>query len=138
MRSGFITETTGLKGNSITTAVMKKASQAMKINAEIFKVDLTFYQAKSRYLRNEQDIPREDRGDLDNLIKVVIDGIGPIIGYRKKWDKVNDKESSSNSDKPLDSRIVEIVAKKVNSGSEQEYVGVIIEGISNIRIFGIV
>ena len=76
-----------------------------------------------------QDIPREDRGDLDNLIKLVIDGIGHIIGYRQNWEKIDDEWVGSNSDKPMDSRIIEIVARKINSGSDKEYVGITIEGL---------
>ena len=129
MRSGFITDITGLSGSSITKAIKQKAIKSNKLDANLFKVVLTFYQAKSRYRNIDQDIPREDRGDLDNLIKLVIDGIGHIIGHRQKWEKINDKWVGSKSDKPLDSKIIEIVAKKINSGSEQEYVGIIIEGL---------
>lgn len=132
MRSGFITDITGLKGSQITKAIKQIAIKSNRLDANVFKVVLTFYQAKSRYRKWVDDdipreIPREDRGDLDNLIKLVIDGIGYIIGYRQKWEKINDNWVSSDSDKPLDSKIIEIVAKKVNSGSEKEYVGIIIE-----------
>ena len=129
MRSGFITDITGLSGSSITKAIKEKASESKKLDAALFKVVLTFYQAKLRYRNIDQDIPREDRGDLDNLIKLVIDGIGYIIGYRQNWEKINDKWVGSDSDKPMDSKIIEIVARKINSGSEKEYVGIIIEGL---------
>jgi len=129
MRSGFITDITGLKEKSITEAIKVKAGVSKKLDAKLFKVTLTFYQAKSRYKTIDQDIPRGDRGDLDNLIKLVIDGIGHIIGYRQSWEKINGKLVGSKSDNPLDSKIIEIVAKKINSGSEKEYVGIIIEGL---------
>ena len=129
MRSGFITDITGLSGSSITKAIKQKAIKSKKLDANLFKVVLTFYQEKSRYKNIDQDIPRGDRGDLDNLIKLVIDGIGYIIGYRQSWEKINDNWVGSDSDEPMDSKIIEIVAKKINSGSEKEYVGIIIEGL---------
>lgn len=129
MRSEFITDITGLSGSSIKKVIKEKASEYKKLDANLFKVMLTFYQAKLRYRNNDQNIPREDRGDLDNLTKLVIDGIGYIIGFRQNWEKINDNWVGSDSDKPMDSKIIEIVTKKINSGSEKAYVGIIIEGL---------
>ena len=52
---------------------------------------------------------------------LVFDGLGAIIGYRWDW------KNNCNSDKPSDSRILELYAKKVNSGSSSEMVSVEIE-----------
>jgi Holliday junction resolvase RusA-like endonuclease len=88
----------------------------------IYKVIATFYQKKSRWLMNDSSIPRQDWGiDLDNMLKPVFDGLGPIIGYRIDW------QGSKKNPGVLDSNIVEVYAKKVNSGSEKEFIGVEIE-----------
>jgi hypothetical protein len=47
--------------------------------------------------------------------------LGPIIGYRKDW--TGGKEHSG----VLDSNIVEVHAKKANSGSEKEFIGIEID-----------
>ena len=107
--------------------MLKKAREVGTLESDIFRVEITFYQAKSRYLVDRPEIPREDRGDLDNMVKQVLDGLGPIIGFRKKWKKRNDEWYGEDSDKPRDSAIIELVAKKVNSGSEKEFVGVVVE-----------
>ena len=60
-------------------------------------------------------------GNLDNLLKRVFDGLGPIIGYRKDW--TGKKEHSG----VLDANIVGVHAKKVNSGSDKEFLGVEVE-----------
>jgi len=98
----------------------------------IFRVTITFYQAKDRWKKENPQIPREDIGrDLDNLIKPVFDGLGPIVGYRKKWGK--DEETSEwkqvGKSTSADSRIVELSAKKVNSGTESEYLSIEVEKI---------
>ena len=85
----------------------------------IYKVTATFFQKKDRWLTNDPSIPRQDWGiDLENLLKPVFDGLGPIIGYRKDW--TGGKEHSG----VLDSNIVEVHAKKANSGSEKEFIGI--------------
>lgn len=98
----------------------------------IYKVIVTFYQKKGRWLGEDPSIPRQDWGiDLDNLLKPVFDGLGPIIGYRKDWS--GDKDHAG----VLDANIVEVYAKKVNSGSEKEFLGVEIELIhtSSIELY---
>jgi len=132
MRRGFIVPLTKeddneKSGDGITERVLVKAEEAGRLESDIYRVEITFFQAQSRYLANDRNIPREDRGDLDNLIKKVFDGLGPIIGYRKKWTNVDSKGVPEDSNKPRDSAIVELIAKKVNSGSESEFVGVVIE-----------
>lgn len=84
----------------------------------LYKVITTFYQKKDRWLHPE--IPKQDIGtDLDNLLKQVFDGLGPIIGYKKAF----------KGQKPgvLDSNIIEVYAKKVNSGSDKEFLGIEVE-----------
>lgn len=84
----------------------------------IYKVTATFYQKKGRWIQPE--IPREDWGiDLDNFLKPVFDGLGPIIGYKesKTGQKLEAKDSS----------IVEVSAKKLNSGSDKEFLGIELE-----------
>lgn len=86
----------------------------------LYKVTTTFYQKKSRWLQPEK--PKQDIGtDLDNLLKQVFDGLGPIIGYRKDW------TGKRKHGGVRDASIVEVHAKKVNSGSEKEFLGVEIE-----------
>ncbi|MFQ6073466.1 MAG: hypothetical protein ACE5KT_12315 [Methanosarcinales archaeon] len=84
----------------------------------LYKVITTFFQKKERWLLPE--VPRQDIGiDLDNLLKQVFDGLGPIIGYRHDY----------TGKKPgvLDSNIIEVYAKKVNSGSDKEFLGIEVE-----------
>lgn len=88
----------------------------------IYKVTAIFYQKKDRWLKNDSLIPRQDWGiDLDNLLKQVFDGLGPIIGYRKDWTGKNEHSGV------MDANIVEVYAKKVNSGSNKEFLSVEIE-----------
>ena len=95
-----------------------------------FKASITFFQSSKRYLKEDAKIPREDRGDLDNMVKNVFDGLGPIIGFRASWKKVNGVPIASPGTKPADSRIIELFAKKVNSGSSSEMVSVEIETLT--------
>jgi len=113
---------------------MKNKEEAIfKENEEaIFKVSITFYQATNRWKKENPQIPREDTGiDLDNLIKPVFDGLGPIIGYRKKWQKNKEtgKTQPVGTSSSADSRIVEVYAKKVNSGTKKEYLSIEVEKI---------
>jgi hypothetical protein len=88
----------------------------------IYRVTVTFYQKKDRWLNSDPSIPRQDWGiDLDNLLKPVFDGLGPIIGYRKDW--TGGREHSG----VLDSNIVEVLAKKTNSGSDKDFLGIEVE-----------
>ena len=135
----FIIDITNVSDREILRRVEEKARETVDSlggikNQEesIFKVTITFYQAKDRWKKENPQIPREDIGrDLDNLIKPIFDGLGPIIGYRKKWQK--DEETGRykqiGKSTAADSRIVEIYAKKVNSGTEKEYLSIEVEKI---------
>jgi len=114
--------------NDVKSIVEQKAKEAIGTlgtsgsDKAIYKVTATFYQKKDRWLKNDPSIPRQDWGiDLDNLLKPVFDGLGPIVGYRKDW--TGEKEHSG----VLDSNIVEVHAKKANSGSDREFLGIEIE-----------
>ena len=138
MRWGFIVDITGCKGKQIIQKVQGTATQvattmppAGSLNSKpSFKASITFFQSRERYLKEDAKTPREDRGDLDNMVKNVFDGLGPIIGFRTDWKKVNGVQVSSPSTKPAGSRIIELVAKKVNSGSSSEMVSVEIETLT--------
>ncbi len=118
----FIVEITDW--NKLKTIVEKEADGVVKELGQpdsekaLYKVTATFYQKKDRWLQPET--PRQDWGiDLDNLLKPVFDGLGPIIGYKKAF----------KGQKPgvLDSSIVEVSAKKLNSGSDREFLGIEVE-----------
>lgn len=135
MRWGFIVDITDCTGSQITKKVLDNAKEAITSIPPVdlddripsYKASIIFFQSSDRWLKEDPGTPREDRGDLDNLIKLVIDGLGPIIGFRKSWKKVNNKWVSKNSNKPADSRILNLYAKKINSGSISEMVSVEIE-----------
>jgi hypothetical protein len=61
-------------------------------------------------------VPREDKGiDLDNVVKKVIDGLAPIIGYRNTWEQgIRAGEKGAK-----DSSVVEIHAKKIKNAQSQ-------------------
>jgi len=137
----FILDITGAEADTkVREAVQQRAEEVVKpIQAPdkplVFRASITFYQASKRWRSDNAMIPREDIGrDLDNLIKAVFDGLGPIIGWRQKFEK-----DTTGKWRPVpgehrgarDSQIVEVVAKKVNSGSEQEYLSVEIEAVSS-------
>ena len=135
----FIIDITKVSDKEILKKVEGKAKDIVSAlgsirdqEESIFRVTITFYQAKDRWKKENPQIPREDIGrDLDNLIKPVFDGLGPIVGYRKKWRK--DEETSEwkqvGKSTSADSRIVELSAKKVNSGTESEYLSIEVEKI---------
>jgi len=101
------------------TEVVKKLGSPGPKNA-LYKVTVAFYQKTDRWLQH--DIPRQDQGiDLDNLLKKVFDGLDPIIGYRKSH------KGSREYSGVLDSSIIEVCAKKINSGSDKEFLGVEVE-----------
>jgi len=85
-----------------------------------------------RYAGNPQ-IPREDIGrDLDNLVKAAFDGLGPIVRWRQRYerDEVGKWHPVSGEHRGVrDAQIVEVVAKKVNSGSSQEFLSVEVENL---------
>lgn len=138
MRWGFIVDITGCKGNQITTKVRGTASKVASslssviknVDKPSFKASIIFFQSSERWLKEDVETPREDRGDLDNMIKYVFDGLGPIIGFRTSWKKVKGVLVGSPSKKPADSRIIELFAKKINSGSSSEMVSVEIETLT--------
>jgi len=127
----FIVDITGVSNAMISKIVEKEAKAIASLIGKpkepaIFRVIITFYQKLDRWLRENQMIPREDIGrDLDNLIKPVFDGLGPIIGYRKRWQG----GTVSSTYASRDSRIVEVIAKKVNSGSNKEFLSIQVENI---------
>ena len=88
--------------------------------------------ADMRYAGNPQ-IPREDIGrDLDNLVKAAFDGLGPIVRWRQRYerDEVGKWHPVSGEHRGVrDAQIVEVVAKKVNSGSSQEFLSVEVENL---------
>jgi len=88
----------------------------------VYSVKVIFYLGEHRWKKEfNRPIPREDWGlDLDNLIKQVFDGLGPIIGYRKNWS--NKKEHAG----AWDSAIVEVYAKKEKTEGP-EYVEIEVE-----------
>ena len=76
--------------SDVKTIVEDKAKEAIGnlgspgSDKAIYKVAVIFFQKKDRWLRNDPSIPRQDCGiDLDNLLKPVFDGLGPIIGYKR-------------------------------------------------------
>lgn len=134
----FIVDVTDVKqAHEIDEIVEREANKVVESIGEckkpnIFRVFITFYQRRDRWLSVNPQIPREDIGrDLDNLIKPVLDNLGPIIGYRKKWgrDKDSAKPKVKGHGKSADSSIVEVIAKKVNSGSDKEFLSIEVENI---------
>jgi len=114
--------------NKIKSEVETKAKEAVSSlgspNSEraVYKVTAIFYQKKDRWLKDDPLIPRQDWGiDLDNVLKQIFDGLGPIIGYRKAW--TGDKKYSG----VYDANIVEVYAKKLNSGSDKEFLSIEVE-----------
>ena len=76
----------------------------------VFSVKVRFnLSQEKRYLfdsSGKRVIPRADWGwDLDNAIKPVLNGLGPIIGYRRDWK--NQKPGSSR-----DSSVVKLIVEK--------------------------
>jgi len=130
-RWSFILNITGLKDSQVKERVEEAARSAINTIGKprpnaVFRLRVTFCQSKERWRKDNPLIPREDIGrDLDNLLKAVFDGLGPIIGYRMKWERGKPKGTRS----ARDSSIVEVLAHKVNSGSSEEYLYVEVEEI---------
>jgi Holliday junction resolvase RusA-like endonuclease len=135
MRVGFVLDVTGFSVTQIRDAVESEAENIKNhVNyvenpeEHLFKVKVTSYQKKDRW---KGDVPREDIGkDLDNVLKPIFDGLGPIIGYRKKYGKVDEGYAVVGTAGSADSKIVEVSAKKINSGTTNEYLSIEIEEIN--------
>lgn len=138
MRVGFVLNVTDYSDGQIKNAVELEAEKIKKHinyvkNPEeyLFGVKVTSYQKKDRWKKDVPHIPREDIGkDLDNVLKPIFDGLGPLIGYRTKWDKVEDGYAEAGTAGSADSKIVDVSAKKVNSGTENEYLSIELEIIN--------
>jgi len=139
MKWAFIIDITQTKRDrDVRDLVQQKAEEAAKTisppdKPSIFRALITFYQSRERWLKGSPSVPREDVGrDLDNLIKAVFDGLGPIVGWRQryeqdhagKWQAVPGQHRGVR-----DAQIVEVAAKKLNSGTNQEFLSVEIERI---------
>lgn len=99
-------------------SVRKRKIQKME---KIFKVEIYLTLSKKRY-RGSPPIPREDIGlDLDNVAKRVLDGLGPIIGYRQKW------KGEKEPRKARDASVVELVVKKICVPHGKETVDIRVE-----------
>lgn len=137
MRVGFVLDVTGFSATQIKDAVESEAKKIEKhINYvenpedHLFRVRVTSYQMKDRWKGDKPHIPREDIGkDLDNVLKPIFDGLGPIIGYRNKYGKVEGGYAVVGTAGSADSKIVEVSAKKINSGTNNEYLSIEIEVI---------
>ena len=137
MKWSFVIKITDdMKDKDIKNTVEKKAAEACRTVGEspkdaVYRVSVTFYQKKDRWRTDNPQIPREDVGrDLDNLIKPVFDGLGPIIGRRSKFkQKPNGKIEKIGEYSSRDSSIIEVMAKKLNSGSDEEYLSIEVEDI---------
>jgi len=112
--------------NKVRSIVEKEAKKVVRELGKpedgniLYKVTATFYQKRERWIQPER--PRQDIGaDLDNLLKRVFDGLGPIIGYRK------DYTGRRKHAGVRDSSIIEVYAKKVNSGSKREFLAIEVE-----------
>ncbi len=83
----------------------------------LYRVTLQWIQARARSATNDPHTFREDRGDLDNKIKAVFDGLGPIIGYRRRYTPRSPRAAA-------DSRIIQVEAKKSNGGLQTEFLAI--------------
>ena len=137
MKWSFVIEITDVSDNELSEKVKEKAEESADVigspQASIFKVGITFFQRKDRWQKENPQIPREDIGrDLDNLVKPVFDALGPIIGYRTKWKREDTGKSVEvGKGTAADSRIVELTAKKVNSGSDREFLSIEVENVTS-------
>lgn len=137
MRVGFVLDITGSSQSEIKEAVEKEANDIKDHITYIedpenylFKVNVTSYQKKDRWKGPDRSIPREDIGkDLDNVLKPIFDGLGPLIGYRNKYGKKEDEDGYEvvGTAGSADSKIVEVSAKKINSGTDNEYLSIEVE-----------
>jgi Holliday junction resolvase RusA-like endonuclease len=136
MKWSFMIDMSNVSDRDFCKTVEEKAKESVSTigkpkASSVFKASITFFQGKDRWQKDNPQIPREDVGrDLDNLIKPIFDSLGPIVGYRKTWKKTDTgKWVVAGRGTAADSKIVELTAKKVNSGSRQEYLGIEIENV---------
>jgi len=115
MKWSFSIDITEVKDCDFYKKIVEKAEESVyeigkSPSSSTFKVSIIFFQKKNRWQKGNPRIPREDSGrDLDNLIKPVFDALGPIIGYRKKWEKRDTgKYVEAGKRKAADSKIVEL------------------------------
>ncbi|MCD6513298.1 MAG: hypothetical protein J7L07_00065 [Candidatus Odinarchaeota archaeon] len=132
MKWSFIIDITNIRNEEIPKLVEERARKAVSQVGEAsqpsaFKVTITCYLKSDRWQRENPQIPREDVGKyLNKIINLVFDGLGPIIGYRRRWESGEIVGTSG----VYYSRIIQITARKVNSGSEKEFLSVEIEKIA--------
>lgn len=137
MKWSFIIEIADVSNREISKNVEEKAKESVSVIGKskpsaTFRVSITFFQRKDRWQRGKPSIPREDIGrDLDNLVKPVFDALGPIIGYRKKWEKRDTGIVEIGKGTAADSKIIELTARKVNSGSVKEFLSIEVEEITS-------
>lgn len=88
--------------------IEKEAVEAVKVkkppSEATYKVNIVFYQNPWRY-EGKLQLPLKQSGDLDNILRFVFAGLGPIIGYHQ--------DGSAK-----DELIVEVLAKKYKSNAE--------------------
>lgn len=140
MKWAFVIDVTDIKSDRrVRHAVQQRAEEASPASTppnepSAFRASVTFYQSRDRWLKENPSVPREDIGrDLDNLIKAVLDGLGPIIGWRQKYERDETGKWQyvlAEHRGVRDARIVEVAAKKLNSGSTQEFLSVEVESVN--------
>ena len=122
MKWTFALDLTGLSSDVLPRKVEEEAARCVSRVGEapsksVFKVTISFQLCRGQYLNENPKLPREDRGgDLDNLMKPVIDALGPIIGYRKKWILHEGgvyREVGTRT--AADAKVIEIVGGMVNA-----------------------
>lgn len=139
MKWSFVIDISDLKADrQVRQAIEHKAEEVSLVikppeQPSVFHVSVTFFQSRDRWLASNPQIPREDIGrDLDNLVKAVFDGLGPIVGWRQRYerDEVGKWQPVPGEHRGVrDAQIVEVVAKKVNSGASQEFLSVEVESV---------
>lgn len=141
MKWSFVIDVTHLKTDrQVRQTIERKAKEVSLVikppeQPSVFRVSVTFFQSRDRWLAGNPQIPREDIGrDLDNLVKAVFDGLGPIVGWRQRYerDEVGTWQPVAGEHRGVrDAQIVEVVAKKVNSASSQEFLSVEVESLGS-------
>lgn len=105
----------------VEEAAKEAAKGKDKATKCVFEIEIRFYRKPKGY--HKDGVPKADDVDLDNVVKSVIDGLGPIIGYRRDWK--NNREKGAK-----DTHIVEIHAKKIqNIANQSDKVWVRVESL---------